>query len=236
MPENPMNDQNNHEQDLEPLAEELVEELDPEALAESLSQLTQPAEEKAVAVPEPSPQVTATELAIAHAKIDDLTKENSVLKQQVEEFRDQYLRLRADFENFRKRMDREKEELETRLTGKFLERFLPVLDDFERAQAQIVPKTDGENIIHRSYQSVYKQLHKTIKDAGLVKMETIGQPFNPNYHEAIAQEPSAEYEENVIFAEVRAGYLIGDRVLRHALVKVSAGKVPATSENLTNES
>lgn len=228
-PENNLTE--NLESNLEEVNEELLaEELDPEALAESLSHLGETTEKEVAVAPDHS-----QELAIAQAKINDLTTENTTLKQQVEDFKDQYIRLRADFENFRKRMERDKEELEQRITGKFLERFLPVLDDFERAQAQITPKTDGENVIHRSYQSVYRQLVKSIKDAGLTKMETVGQPFDPNYHEAIAQEPSPEYEENIIFAEVRAGYILGDRVLRHALVKVSSGKVPDSSENLTNE-
>jgi len=157
------------------------------------------------------------------------------LKKQFEEARDQYRRLYADFDNFRKRVERDKEELEVKLTGKFLEKFLLVLDDFERAEAQITPKSDGEALIHRSYQSVYKQFQKSIKDAGLVRMETVGQVFDPHYHEAIAQEPSPDYDENIVSAELRAGYMFGDRVLRHALVKVSSQRVLSPTENLSTE-
>lgn len=159
-------------------------------------------------------------------KINGLIAETTTLREQLDERKQQYLRLYADFENFRKRTERDKEEQEGTITSKILKKILPVVDDFERAQLQISPKTDGEASIHKSYQSVYKQLLKCLKETGVARMEAVGQEFDPNFHEAIMQEPSSEYDEGIIIEELRPGYLVSDdRVLRHALVKVSSGKI-----------
>jgi molecular chaperone GrpE len=154
-------------------------------------------------------------------KIDGLMSEIITLKRQFEDRSSQYTRLYADFENFRKRIEREKEETEDKINAKILKKFLPVVDDFERAQLQINPK--AEATIHKSYQSLYKQLLKCLKESGMLRMEVVGQEFDPNFHEAIAQGPSPEYDEGIVMNELRPGYLLGERVLRHALVKVSSG-------------
>ena len=169
-------------------------------------------------------------------KINGLIAESTALKEQLDDRKQQYLRLYADFENFRKRTERDKEEQEGTITGKILKKILPVVDDFERAQLQISPKTDGEASIHKSYQSVYKQLLKCLKETGVARMECVGQEFDPNFHEAIMQEPSTEYDEGIIIEELRPGYLVSDdRVLRHSLVKVSSGKIDGdTSENASD--
>ena len=171
-------------------------------------------------------------------KINGLIAESTTLKEQLDDRKQQYLRLYADFENFRKRTERDKEEQEGTTTGKILKKILPVVDDFERAQLQISPKTDGEAAIHKSYQSVYKQLLKCLKETGVIRMECVGQDFDPNFHEAIMQELSTEYDEGLIIEELRPGYLVSDdRVLRHSLVKVSSGKIDgANAENAPNSS
>jgi molecular chaperone GrpE len=170
-------------------------------------------------------------------KINGLIAESTSLREQLDDRKQQYLRLYADFENFRKRTERDKEEQEGTITGKILKKILPVVDDFERAQLQISPKTDGEALIHKSYQSVYKQLLKCLKETGVARMECVGQEFDPNFHEAIMQETSTEYEEGLIIEELRPGYLVSDdRVLRHSLVKVSSGKVNSDESNSENSS
>jgi len=171
-------------------------------------------------------------------KINGLIAESTTLKEQLDDRKQQYLRLYADFENFRKRTERDKEEQEGTITGKILKKILPVVDDFERAQLQISPKTDGEAAIHKSYQSVYKQLLKCLKETGVIRMECVGQDFDPNFHEAIMQELSTEYDEGLIIEELRPGYLVSDdRVLRHSLVKVSSGKIDgANAENAPDSS
>lgn len=178
-----------------------------------------------------SEQKAERESAASIQKIETLMTEVIALKRQVEDRTGQYTRLYADFDNFRKRTQREKEEEEDRINAKVLKKFLPVIDDFERAQSQIKPKTDAENAIHTSYQSVYKQLVKSLKEAGVVRMRAVGQEFDPNYHEAIAQELTDEYDEGTVCEELRPGYLLGERVLRHALVKVAIGKSPSTAES-----
>jgi molecular chaperone GrpE len=170
-------------------------------------------------------------------KINGLIAESTSLKEQLDDRKQQYLRLYADFENFRKRTERDKEDQEGTITGKILKKILPVVDDFERAQLQISPKNDGEASIHKSYQSVYKQLLKCLKETGVARMECVGQEFDPNFHEAIMQEPSTEYEEGIIMEELRPGYLVSDdRVLRHSLVKVSSGKIEGDDNSSANSS
>jgi molecular chaperone GrpE len=220
---------------------------------EELNQIANPDISKAEGSPasattasEPKPDASKANAAAAATleKINGLIAESTSLREQLDDRKQQYLRLYADFENFRKRTERDKEEQEGTITSKILKKILPVVDDFERAQLQISPKTDGEASIHKSYQSVYKQLLKCLKETGVVRMECVGQDFDPNFHEAIMQEPSTEYNEGIITEELRPGYLVSDdRVLRHSLVKVSSGKIDAddipssdaTSENSSSE-
>lgn len=186
-----------------------------------------------VQVPEPSQDVVGTEvqqvpigeveaLKQKHdQKVANLSNQILGLTQQLEEKENQYKRLYADFDNYRKRTLREKEEEEERTTLKLLRKILPIVDDFERAQLQIKPRNEGESSIHNSYQSVYKQFIKNLKDLGVSRMQVVGEPFDPNLQEAIAQEETREFEEGKVAVEVRPGYLLGEKVLRHALVKVA---------------
>ncbi|CAN1209927.1 Protein GrpE [Tumidithrix helvetica PCC 7403] len=233
-----MIDEENQLPDLDELVDD---ELDLEASLNQLAEKEERSEHKEAASPAKTDATEASNNATANnatkekkqadasaEKIDGLMSEIITLKRQFEERSSQYTRLYADFENFRKRTEREKEETEDKINAKILKKFLPVVDDFERAQLQINPKTDAEALIHKSYQSVYKQLLKCLKEAGLLRMDVVGQEFDPNFHEAIAQSPSPEYSEGIVMDELRPGYLLGDRVLRHTLVKVSSGLEPST--------
>jgi len=211
---------------------------------EELNQIPNPEVSQAPATSASDPKSEASKANTAAAatleKINSLIAESTSLREQLDDRKQQYLRLYADFENFRKRTERDKEEQEGTITSKILKKILPVVDDFELAQLQISPKTDGEASIHKSYQSVYKQLLKCLKETGVVRMECVGQDFDPNFHEAIMQEPSTEYYEGLITEELRPGYLVSDdRVLRHSLVKVSSGKIDgddSTSSDNADES
>ncbi|KAK3036217.1 hypothetical protein RJ639_030373 [Escallonia herrerae] len=183
------------------------------------------------------------------------------------------LRISADFDNFRKRTERERMSLVTNAQGEVVENLLPVLDNFERAKAQIKVATEGEEKINNSYQSIYKQFVEVLGALGVVPVETIGNPFDPlvsfspsfecdivkaslrvgsnfsqylmsffkrclkfvQLHEAIMREDSAEYDEDVIIQEFRKGFKLGDRLLRPAMVKVSAGPGPAKPEPVGTE-
>ncbi len=163
--------------------------------------------------------------------IDFLQEEIDTLKQQLEEqtqqvdaYKKRYISLAAEFDNFRKRTEKEKEELETKTKGKPLMEILDVVDNFERARTQIKPANDGEMGIHKSYQGVYKTLVDSLKRLGVSPMRPEGQPFDPSYHEAMMREYTDEHPEGTVVEQLVRGYTLGEQVLRHALVKVAAPK------------
>jgi molecular chaperone GrpE len=163
------------------------------------------------------------------AALETLKQENEALKAQLEElnqqcesFKTQSVRIAADFDNFRKRTTKEKEDLEQQVKRVTLTELLPVVDNFERARSQLKPQSDGEMTIHKSYQGVYKQLVDCLKRIGVSPMRPEGKEFDPNLHEAVMREPSNEYQEGVVIEQLMRGYFLGDRVLRHAMVKVAS--------------
>ncbi|MEB3356264.1 MAG: nucleotide exchange factor GrpE [Synechococcales bacterium] len=173
--------------------------------------------------------------------VQSLQREIDALKAQVEDRTNQYVRIAADFENFRRRTQKEREDLEIQVKRTTIAELLPVVDNFERARAQIKPQTDAEMTIHKSYQSVYKQLIDCLKRVGVSPMRAEGAEFDPNLHEAVMREPTHEHEEGTVMEELMRGYLLGDLVLRHAMVKVAAAPevdTPAkegTSDNSNEE-
>jgi len=156
--------------------------------------------------------------------------------QQREAITAQAKRLAADFENFRRRSETQKEEIKQNEKRETLSKILEIVDNFERARSQIKPATDGEKNIHKSYQGVYKQLVEALKSLGVSKMRPEGEPFDPYYHEAMLREPSSEYAEGTVIEQLRSGYMLGDDVLRHAMVKVASAPepTPESEENPQN--
>ncbi len=144
------------------------------------------------------------------------------LKAQVEERSTQYMRIAADFDNYRKRHQKEKEDLEQQVKRATITELLPIVDNFERARSHLKPQTDSELSIHKSYQGVYKQLVDSLKRLGVSAMRPEGKEFDPNLHEAVMRQPTNEQPEGTVLEELVRGYFLGDRVLRHALVKVAA--------------
>ena len=145
----------------------------------------------------------------------------------------QYMRLAADFDNFRKRQSRDNDDLRLQITCGTLSEILPVLDNFERARQQLNPQHEEAQTLHRSYQGLYKQLVDVFKQLGVAPMRVEGEPFDPNLHEAVLREESQEHPEDVIVAELQRGYHLNGRVLRHALVKVSMGPGPGEGAGAT---
>lgn len=171
--------------------------------------------------------VDDSEQAINHSTlVADLERQLAGLKTQLEDRTSQYMRIAADFDNFRKRTSKEREELEIQVKCSAINELLPVVDNFERARAQIKPQTEQEMTIHKSYQSVYKQLVDCLKRIGVSAMRAEGQEFDPNLHEAVMREPTDQYPEGAVMEELVRGYLLGERVLRHAMVKVAAAAEP----------
>jgi molecular chaperone GrpE len=149
-------------------------------------------------------------------------RECEALKTQSEERQNQYLRLAADFENFRRRTQKEREDLEVQIKINSLGELLSVVDNFERARSHLKPQTDSELTMHKSYQGVYKDMVDRLKKLGVSPMRSEGQMFDPNLHEAVMREPTDQHPEGTVVEELVAGYMIGEKVLRHAMVKVAA--------------
>jgi len=156
------------------------------------------------------------------ARLEQLEKEHQTLK-------NQYVRIAADFDNFRKRQSRDQDDLKTQLICKSLSAILPIVDNFERARQQLKPETEEAQTLHRSYQGLYKQLVEVLKQQGVAPMRVLGQQFDPNLHEAVLREPSEKENEDIIIEELQRGYHLEGKVLRHALVKVSMGPGPSKS-------
>jgi molecular chaperone GrpE len=148
-------------------------------------------------------------------------QENAILKTQSDDRQNQYLRLAADFENYRRRTQKEKDELEVQIKCSTLSELLSVMDNFERARSQLKPANDGEMNIHKSYQSVYKELVDRFKKLGVTPMRPEGQPFDPSLHDAIMREPTKDFADGTVMEELVRGYMLGEKVLRHAMVKVA---------------
>jgi molecular chaperone GrpE len=172
------------------------------------------------------------------AVLAQLAQQIESLKVQLEERNTQYMRIAADFENYRKRTQKEKDDLDAQVKRNTIMELLPVVDNFERARSHLKPQSDGEMTIHKSYQGVYKQLVDSLKRLGVSPMRPEGQEFDPNLHEAVMRESTNEYPEGTVLEELVRGYFLGERVLRHAMVKVAAPQedAPPSEENQSSQS
>jgi molecular chaperone GrpE len=157
------------------------------------------------------------------SELESLRQELEKAKAQAADYLDGWQRARAEFANYKKRNDQERQELFKLANTTLITRLLPIFDDFERA-FQTLPRSllsftwiDGVALIYRRLQAV-------LEAEGLTLVETEGQSFDPLLHEAVTYEESAEHEEGQILGEVQKGYKLGDRVLRPALVRVAKGK------------
>ncbi len=168
-------------------------------------------------------------------RLQQLEQELQTLKAEHETLQGQYMRIAADFDNFRKRQSRDQDDLRQQLVCSTLSEILPVVDNFERARQQLNPEGEEAQALHRSYQGLYKQLVEVLKQQGVARMEVVGQDFDPSLHEAVLREESTEHPEDVVTEELQRGYHLNGRVLRHAMVKVSMGPGPSDSAAATAE-
>ncbi len=155
----------------------------------------------------------------------ELERQLASLQSELEDRTAQSMRIAADFENYRKRTSKEKEDLESQVKGNTITELLPVVDNFERARSQIKPQTEGEMTIHKSYQGVYKQLVDALKRLGVSAMRSEGQEINPQFHEAVMRETSHDHPEGSVIEEFVRGYRghqLGLRGLAPAMVKVAS--------------
>mmetsp|Transcript_22510 Transcript_22510/g.62435 ORF Transcript_22510/g.62435 Transcript_22510/m.62435 type:complete len:265 (+) Transcript_22510:610-1404(+) len=151
--------------------------------------------------------------------------------------KEQYLRSTADFDNFRKRSAAEKNALRDSVRGDVVKEFLPLVDNFELAGKQLKLETEGEQRVDSAYQALYRQMVDIFKALGVRPVDTVGTQFNPEVHEAIMQEPSDEVEDGAVLEEFRRGFVIGEKLLRPAMVKVAIneGSTPTASADAPAE-
>ncbi|MCV4229722.1 nucleotide exchange factor GrpE [Virgibacillus sp. LDC1] len=142
------------------------------------------------------------------------------LQAEVLEHQQRTLRVQADFDNFRRRTQKEKEDLGKYASSKLITELLPVIDNFERALQASEENPEFESF-SKGVSMIFRQLESVLATEGLTAMKSVGEPFNPEYHQAIMQVESDEYEEGIVVEEVQKGYMLKDKVLRPAMVKVS---------------
>ncbi len=153
-------------------------------------------------------------------ELEDKTKQ---LEQEVVELKDKLLRKAAEFENYKRRTENDQINLITFAAESFIQKLLPVIDDFERSLGHI---DDAEDItaIKQGLKLIYDKLMKVLDEQGVKKIEAVGNPFDVDYHEALMQRPDDSVEPHTVLDEMEKGYTYKDKVIRHAKVVVSEEK------------
>lgn len=158
----------------------------------------------------------------AEAEATEISEVNEVeeLEKKLQDEENRYLRLRADFDNFKRRTQTERESAAKYRSQSLLTDLLPVLDNFERA-LQVEATTEDGQSIKKGIEMVYRSLVEATAKEGLEVIETVDHPFDPNVHQAVMQEQDDSKEAGVVLQELQRGYKLKDRVLRPAMVKVN---------------
>lgn len=146
-------------------------------------------------------------------------KKQEALKEKIEELEDRVKRQMAEFENFRKRTDREKQAMFETGAKSVIEKILPVVDNFERGLAT-VPENEKEAPFADGMNKIYKQLMQELDNIGVKPIEATGTEFNPDLHNAVMQVESEEFESGIVAQELQKGYTYHDKVVRHSMVAV----------------
>lgn len=139
---------------------------------------------------------------------------------EIEELKDRLMRQMAEFDNYRKRTDKEKIQNYEIGASDFILKILPVVDNFERGLSAM-SEADKETSFAQGIEMIYKQLTKVLEDAGVTVIEAQGKEFDPMLHNAVMQQPSEEYESGIVIQELQKGYKYKDRVIRHSMVMVA---------------
>ena len=154
------------------------------------------------------------------ARSEGKEKKTNPLEEKLKEASDKYARLFAEFDNFRKRSDKEKTQRYDFGVKDTVEKILPVIDNFERGLAA-VPEEQAEDSFVTGMQMIYKQLMKVLEDIGVKPIEAVGQEFNPDFHSAVMHVDDPEAGNNIIVEEFQKGYMYKDHVVRYSMVKVA---------------
>ncbi len=183
---------------------------------EIAAQVTDPAAD-AAAEAVPTLEEAQKQLAEIQIRADVIQQQLTEAQAQAAEYKDGWQRALADFQNYKRRTDVERDNTYQNAVGNIIKRYLPVLDDMERAMAARpanLPWADGIELIYRKLQTI-------LENEGLKRIPAEGQPFDPNFHEAISQEPADGVESGHVIGVVQNGYMLGERVIRPALVRVA---------------
>ena len=220
------------EKDKEAALENIMEELEQEA-EERAEEAEEKAEEEAVSdkeadAPEKEPEKeqeddkkdAAQQAPEGKKKLFSKKEKKDPLKEKVEELNDRVMRQMAEFDNFRKRTEKEKAQMFEQGQGNVLEKLLPVIDNFERGLAA-VPEAEKDGAFADGMNKIYKQLMTELENLGVTPIEAVGKEFDPNLHNAVMQVESDEYESGVVAQELQKGYMFHDTVLRHSMVGVT---------------
>lgn len=171
----------------------------------------------------PAPDAPVTLSAEDHKKLQDAAAQADAL-------RDRLLRTQADWDNYRKRAIREKEEAVKYAAESVMERLLPILDSFEMGLQAAKTATEAKAIAE-GMQMIYTQFQNLLKDVGVETIDAVGHPFDPHRHEALGHQESAEHEEGTVVGQMRKGYKLKDRLLRPASVFVAKKTEPTAAQS-----
>lgn len=166
---------------------------------------------------EPESTDAASEAGTDNAAQQDPLEE---LRKEADEHYQRFLRTQADFDNFRRRSRLEKEDFAKYASMKLIEQLLPVVDNFERAISTSKESQDFASLV-KGIEMTFRQLDQVLNQEGLAPIEAVGQPFNPELHQAVMQVESDEHEDGTVVEELQKGYMLKEKVLRPSMVKVS---------------
>jgi len=196
-------------------SKKLNEQLEEETVKETNEESTSTEDTSSEEVENQVSEENASEETGENAGSAKKTKE----QEKIEELEDRVKRQLAEFENFRKRTDKEKEQMFETGAKSVLEKILPVVDNFERGLSNIKPEDEADPHVE-GMRMIYKQLMGELEKLEVKPIEALGCEFNPDFHNAIMQSPSDEYESGFISQELQKGYMYRDTVLRHSMVAV----------------
>ena len=144
------------------------------------------------------------------------------LQRQKDEYYDLLLRKTAEFDNYRKRIERERQAFSDATVAEVLEELLPLLDDLDRA-VKAEASVEGADAYRRGVELIQKRLEDLLRRRGVKPIEALGADFDPNYHQAVAHDPAEGRRDGEVIEEFRRGYMLGERLLRPSMVKVAKG-------------
>lgn len=147
-------------------------------------------------------------------------KEKADMKEKIDSLEDRVRRQMAEFDNYRKRTDKEKDQMFSMGEKNVIEKILPIVDNFERGFDTVDP-SDEDDAFVTGMRKIYTQLGKQLEALGVTPIEAVGKEFDPNLHNAVMQVESSEYETGIVAQELQKGYMYHDQVLRHSMVAVA---------------